>query len=135
MIKKPYIYLGTPYCFRTKSKEIGVNKPDFSETDKKVRIERFEKVSEVAAKLFNAGFWVFSPISMTHPIAQYMEDAGVFSSWEKFDYFMLSQCDMMFALCIDGWELSDGLQKEITFARQNGIPVIYIDEHLTIREV
>jgi hypothetical protein len=48
---------------------------------------------------------------------------------------MLSQCDMMFALCIDGWELSDGLQKEITFARQNGIPVIYIDEHLTIREV
>jgi hypothetical protein len=30
--------------------------------------------------------------------------------------------------------ISNGLQKEITFARQNGIPVIYIDENLTIRE-
>jgi nucleoside 2-deoxyribosyltransferase len=134
-MKQPYIYLGTPYSFKSKSKEIGANKPDTSEMDKKVRIERFEKVSEVAAKLFNSGFWVFSPISMSHPIAQYMKGHDTFEVWEAFDYFMLSQCDMMFVLCVDGWKISNGLQKEITFARQNGIPVIYIDENLTISEM
>lgn len=131
---KPLIYLATPYCYRPKSKEIGVNKPDTAEKDRQIREERFEKVSEVAAKLFNSGFDVFSPISMSHPIAKYMENAGQFDAWEEFDYRMLLLSHMLFVLCVDGWKESDGVTKEIRFAKEQGIPVVYIDEDLQILE-
>jgi len=131
---KPLVYLATPYSWKSKSKEIGVNKPDIKEKDRQVREERFEKVSEVAAKLFNAGFDVFSPISMSHPIAKYMENAGQFEAWEEFDYRMLLLSHILFVLCVDGWKESDGVTKEINFAKEQGIPVVYINEDLQILE-
>ena len=131
---KPLIYLARPYSYRPKSKEIGINKPDIKEKDRQVREKRFETVSEVAAKLFNL-FDVFSPISMSHPIAKYMTNAGQFDAWEEFDYRMILMCHMVFVLCIDGWKDSDGVEKEINFAKGQGIPVIYIDEDLKILEV
>jgi nucleoside 2-deoxyribosyltransferase len=131
---KPLVYLGTPYCYRPKSKEIGINKPDTKEKDRQIREERFEKVSEVAAKLFNSGFDVFSPISMSHPIAKYMENAGQFDVWEEFDYRMILLSHMLFVLCVNGWKDSDGVAKEINFAKEQGIPVIYITEDLQILE-
>jgi len=131
---KPLVYLGTPYSWKSKSKEIGINKPDTSEKDRQTKEERFETVSEVAARLFNSGFDVFSPISMSHPIAKYMTNAGQFDAWEEFDYRMILMCHMVFVLCIEGWEDSDGVSKEINFAKGQGIPVIRINEDLQILE-
>ena len=124
------IYLATPYSYKTKSKEIGANKPDFEEINQRVMKERFEKVSEVAAKLFKAGFFVFSPISMSVPIAKHLKDTDDFSFWEDFDYTMITKCGMVMVLCIDGWKESEGVAKEINFAASKEIPVMFISEDL-----
>jgi len=132
---KPLVYLATPYSWKPKSKEIGVNKPDTKEKDKQVREERYEKVNKVSAKLLLSGFWVYSPISMTHPIAQYIpEEKDCYDLWIPLDLNLLLKCDLVFVLCIDGWKESDGVTKEINFAKEQGIPVVYINEDLQILE-
>jgi hypothetical protein len=45
---------------------------------------------------------------------------------------MLNRCDVLFVLMLPGWIDSDGLQGEIAFAKQKGMPIIYIDEDLKI---
>lgn len=115
---KPVIYLATPYSstVASQSKELAATKPDYD--DKEIREKRFKKVNEVAAKLWNAGFWVMSPISMTHPIAEEGYLKKDFSEWEQFNYYQVSVCHMVFVLCIDGWDKSVGVAKEIAFAQK-----------------
>lgn len=127
------VYLALPYSeTKDKSQELSSTKPDYDTSG--VKEERFKKANEVAAKLFKAGFWVVSPISMSHPIAKEGNIKGTFSEWEQFNYFQISTCHMVFILCIDGWDTSEGVAKEATFAQNNGIPVIKIDENLKILE-
>jgi hypothetical protein len=134
MQKKLVIYLATPYSLVIKSKEIGINRPDYSEQDKQIRLKRFEAVNEVANKLKNVGFAVISPISQSHPIAVQCDVEGTFETWADMDYNIILRCDIVFVFCQDGWERSEGVQQEIAFARQNNIPVIFIDEELRLLE-
>jgi len=134
MQKKLVIYIATPYSLVVKSKEIGINRPDYSEQDKQLRIKRFEAVNKVAADLIKKGFAVISPISQSHPIAVQENIEGTFNTWADMDYNIISRCDMMFVFCQDGWDKSEGVMKEIAFARQNNIPVIFIDEELRLLE-
>ena len=39
---------------------------------------------------------------------------------------------MVIVLCLPGWKESEGAQKEIAFAKQQNIPVIYIDSEMRI---
>ena len=135
MNKKLVVYLATPYALKIKSKEIGVTRPNYSEQDKELRQQRFEAVNELAGKLIKAGFAVISPISQSHPIAIQGDFTGTFDEWADVDYNLISRCDMVFVFCQDGWEISEGVQKEIAFAMANKIPVILIDKDLKILEV
>ncbi|MCP4566066.1 MAG: DUF1937 family protein [FCB group bacterium] len=105
------IYLASPY----------------SHDDSDVRERRFNEVCRVAAKLMKGGEFVYSPIAHTHPIAQFGLP-GDWSYWEVFDTLMLSKCDRMFVLMIDGWFESKGVQAEIRIAEKRGIPIKYIKE-------
>ena len=134
MQKKLVIYLATPYSLEVKSKEIGIHKPNYSEQDKQLRIKRFKAVNKVAADLIKKGFAVISPISQSHPIAVQENIEGTFDTWADMDYNIISRCDMVFVFCQDGWDKSEGVMKEIAFARQNNIPVIFIDEELRLLE-
>lgn len=134
MRKKLVIYLATPYSMVVKSKEIGINRPDYSEQDKEIRIKRFEAVNKVAAELIKKGFAVISPISQSHPIAVQENIEGTFDTWADMDYNIISRCDMVFVFCQDGWDKSDGVEKEAIFAKQNKIPVFRIDKELRILE-
>ena len=134
MKKKIVVYLATPYSLVVKSKEIGINRPDFSEIDKEIRLKRFEAVNEVSAKLIKAGFAVISPISQSHPIAIQTNMEGTFETWADIDYNIILRCDMVMVFCQDGWKESIGVTNEIIFAHQNNIPVFYIDEELRILE-
>lgn len=134
MQKKLVIYLATPYSLVVKSKEIGINKPNYSEQDKQLRIKRFKAVNKVAADLIKRGFSIISPISQSHPIAVQENIEGTFDTWADMDYNIISRCDMVFVFCQDGWDKSEGVMKEIAFARQNNIPVIFIDEELRLLE-
>ena len=133
MNKKIVAYLVSPYSFTNKSKEIGLSRPDYSDDDKRIRQERFEKVNDAAGKLMQAGFAVISPISQSHPIALQCNLPGKFDNfWANIDYNLILRCDMVIVLCLPGWKESEGVQKEIAFAKQQNIPVIYIDSEMRI---
>lgn len=132
MNKKLVIYLATPYSLQIKSKEIGLSKPSYFEQDIEIRIKRFEAVNDVAGKLIKAGFAVISPISQSHPIAIQGDFEGTFEEWADMDYNLITRCDMVFVFCQDGWERSEGVQKEAAFAVANKIPVFKIDKDLKI---
>ena len=119
-------YLATPYTFQSKSKEIGMSKPDNSEQAREVEQQRYETVTEVAAKLYQIGITPISPITQAHPIRK---DHGLeksFDFWAEHDFNMILRCDMVLVLMQNGWQDSPGVQQEVQFAKQNNIPVIYI---------
>jgi hypothetical protein len=46
--------------------------------------------------------------------------------WMDFCIALLSKCDRMVVAKIPGWEESKGVQAEIRYAQDHGIPVEYI---------
>ncbi len=81
----------------------------------------------------------FSPITHTHPIAVHCKLPGYWQFWAAYDRCMLSRCDELWVLCIDGWRTSNGVTAELKIARETGMPIHYVvpahpDEY-TITEI
>ena len=112
MKKKNFIYLAVPY----------------SHKDPKVREERFKKANAVASDLIKRGNLVFSPISHSHPIAQEGALPIDWSFWKVFDYKLLSICDELIVYCLDGWEESTGVQREIELAEAMELRISYTQD-------
>jgi nucleoside 2-deoxyribosyltransferase len=87
---------------------------------------RFEAANCAAARLIGAGEIVFSPISMTHPIAMVMGN-HLSADWYAFDEAFMERCDGMAVLLLDGWEESLGVAREIAWFEARGLPIRYID--------
>ncbi len=99
----------------------------YSHKDRAVIVERFNAVNKVAAKLMASGQYVFSPISHTHPIADAGDLPRGWEFWDGYDRVMISACDKLIVLQLDGWKESIGVQAEIKIATELGIPIEYID--------
>lgn len=126
------IYLDAPYSYKSKSNEIGLSRPDNSEKEKKVKEERFYKVSAVAAKLYKAGFTVLSPLTETHLLHRDHGLDGDFEFWQKHNFEMIDRVDMVMVLTLPGWKESNSVQAKMEFARQRGKLVVFINEDLQI---
>jgi hypothetical protein len=111
MALKPLTYLACPY----------------SHADRAVRIARFNAANKAAGDLMKRGHIVFSPISHTHPIAEECELPKGWDFWESFDRAYLSASKLMVVLCLDGWQTSTGVTAEIGIAREQGIPIEYME--------
>jgi len=105
MDKKPLIYLASPY----------------SHEDASVRQERYEIVSRVTALLISRGYVVFSPIAYSHPLNERI-DIPV-EDWYRFDRSILEACQELWILTIRGWMFSNGIAKEIQWAKAKGMPI------------
>jgi hypothetical protein len=99
----------------------------YSHPDPSVRIERFEAVARAAAKLMAEGYLVFSPIAHSHPIAHLGGLDGDWDRWEEFDRAMLSRCQSVIVLQLDGWSESRGIRREIMIAEELGLEVTFLD--------
>jgi len=108
LLKKPLIsYLCAPY----------------NHSDPVVRKNRYDLITETAAKLIEEGTFVFSPITHNVPI----RDVGNMTCWDDwchYDLTMLSLCKQLIVLKIPGWEESKGVQAELAFAMEKDIPII-----------
>jgi len=112
--KKEIIYLASPYT----SPITGL------------RTQRYSLVTEVAAHLIRKGDIVFSPITMTHPIDQFMAgaDATLGSDyWVDFDEAFMEFCSEMLILKIPGWDESSGVRREIDFFQQATKPIHFVE--------
>jgi len=97
----------------------------FNHPDPLVREQRFQAASRAAAALVRAGVTVFSPIAHSYPIALH----GVPTTWEywaRVDCELLSKCDVLAVLMLPGWDNSAGVQAEIAWAQELGLPIVYL---------
>ena len=105
------IYLSSPY----------------SHADPDRMAERFLAVCKVAGILIGRGVHVFAAISHSHPIAL-AGDLGLgWEFWKGFDLDMLTRCDELWVVDMDGWRESVGVGEEIAWAKQNDKPVRLVD--------
>ena len=105
------IYLASPY----------------SHESQHVRAMRWDQVCRAAGALIASGSHVFSPIAHSHAIATAGNLATDFDAWRSFDLKMLAVCDELVVLKLDGWQESEGIQSEIQYAIDFGMPVSYMD--------
>lgn len=103
-----FIYLGTCY----------------SHPVERVRQLRYAAVNDFAARLLMDGIPVFSPISQSHSIADYMEPERRMDHafWMRADLPLLGAAAGLLVFCMPGWEQSRGLKEEMEFAAANAIP-------------
>lgn len=99
----------------------------YSHPDKQVRHRRFEIVNKVAADLMRQGEIVFSPISHSHVIAVENDLPTDWDYWKKSCMEFVTRSDKVVVVCVDGWKESTGVQAEIKIAKQNNIPIEYIN--------
>ena len=95
--------------------------------DPEIRQGRYELVTELAGVYEARGVRVFSPITHSHPIEQQSGVHRDHSYWMPIDLKVLSICDQLDVLMLDGWRESEGVSQEIEFAEERGIHITYLD--------
>jgi hypothetical protein len=108
------------------SKKIYLAGP-YSHDDEKVRIGRFEQLNKIASVFMAEGYFVYSPISHTHPIAMAGSLPLGWDYWEKYDTAFIEWSDELHVAMIPGWMESKGVQAEIKIAEKLGKPVKFIE--------
>lgn len=91
-----------------------------------IRAQRFDAVTKVAGRLMARGYFVFSPITHTHPMAlAWGLDKG-YEFWQDYNREMLNRSDALWILMIDGWQDSVGVKNEWQHAKATGKEVEWL---------
>lgn len=104
------IYLASPYTAE----------------DEAVKEDRYDAVCRCAANLIGQDYLIFSPIVHSHPLVPH----GLPSSWKfwkRYDTLMISLCDELWVLKLDGWIGSKGVQDEIKIAMDLGKRIRFVE--------
>ena len=82
----------------------------------------FQLANEVAALLIKEGNIVFSPISMSHPIATIGKLKGDWETWKKIDFEFIKWCDDVVLINFDEEAVKNsiGVQDELRYAKEIG---------------
>jgi len=97
----------------------------YSDESYDVKLQRYKAANRALAQLSMGGFFVFSPISMCHQAAQDHDLPGDFEYWSDLDLVMLSRCDCLLVLKVEGWNKSYGVVSEIAMAKAMRMPILY----------
>lgn len=103
------VYLAAPYTHK----------------DPNVIEERMRQFYAVDAHLISQGIFTVSPL-LKDPIVQQYDIPGTWDYWKNYSHALLSVCNKMIVITIDGWEESVGVQAEIEIATNLNIPIEYM---------
>lgn len=92
-----------------------------------VQKERYEKAMEFCAVATKNKLIVYSPVVHWHPISVRYGLPGDAAFWHKHNMEILRHCARMIVLKLQGWEVSKGVQSEISIAETLMIPIDYIE--------
>lgn len=98
----------------------------YSDPDPKVREARLIIVTQIAYNLMRQGIHVYSPLTHNIPINQ-LGVHGNWMTWKDFDHTMLVKCGRLIVLKLPGWEKSQGVAAEIACAKENGLPIEWME--------
>lgn len=90
----------------------------------------FDLANKEAAKLINEGHFVFSPISMSHPISKLGGLDGSWDTWKELDMEFIRWCDEVHVINFNdlATKNSVGVNDEVKYAKEIGKEVIYIQK-------
>jgi len=91
---------------------------------------RTELATKKTAELMQLGYNVFSPLTHSDPVADFISEENRTSHefWLERDFDIIKRCDELWVYCLPQWDKSYGISKEIEFAKENNIPIKYIKE-------
>lgn len=105
------IYIASPYNHKQDS----------------IRIQNYEKVSNLVAKLVSEGYVALSPITYGHTLLDFHQMPYDWEFWSNFCISFLDKSDELWVYKMDGWDKSRGVEEEIQYALDNKIPIKYIE--------
>lgn len=97
---------------------------------------RYKKVCQVAAKMLSEGKYVFSPILHNHPInleTNFKLTRDNF--WLGFDLNILSRCNELVIVEMQGWKSSVGIREEAQFALKKGMKIYLTKNGIDFHEL
>lgn len=103
----------------------------YTHADPLIRVERFTKLTQVAADLVKQGCIVYSPITHTHPLDLcFVRDGVELSSdfWVDFDETFMAVCTEMLVVKLPGWDKSSGVRREMAYFQRHGLPVNFLED-------
>lgn len=106
-----FIYLASPY----------------SHNDFNTRYNRYTQAAEAVVEVSRTGVPIYSPIVHWHSIATEQGLPYDAHFWRGQNEPLITACDELWVLCLDGWRQSKGIELEKDFARGLGRTV----RHLT----
>mgnify|MGYP001427324292 CR=1 FL=1 len=108
---RPLTYLVAPYTSKYSS----------------VKSIRYHKTNQAAAYLIKQGYNVFSPISHSVVISEYIDEPNDSSFWVELDLAFLPFCQSVHVLTLPGWDVSSGVARELGEAKRLGLEIFYLD--------
>ena len=70
-----------------------------------------------------------TPLFMHEVVRRYKMEQS-FDFWESYCFDILSRCDSMIVIMLDGWKDSRGVHSEIDYCKNNGIPISYLNVNI-----
>ena len=102
----------------------------YTHKDPVVMQDRFEFLTKVAVNLVSLGYFVFSPITHSHPLNLKL-NIYEFAHWRSYDLIMIAEwADEVWVVPIDGWQESTGVIDEIRFTKEIGKLAIVLPQLL-----
>lgn len=105
-----YWYLGSPYSKYPRGHQ-----------------KAFEDVAAIAGYLMQHGWWIFCPITHSHPIVEHAGSADTYENWIGLDQILLRNAIGLIVAGLEGWKESRGLIQEIRWALEMGQRVLFFD--------
>ena len=105
-------YLGQPYWHE----------------DKGVRKIRTDAAAKTVAYLMKAGYRVFSPITHSALVRDYVpaDQQACHDFWLSYDKTLFDKCDFLLILPLEGWRESRGLAEEMGWAMASPKPILQL---------
>jgi len=100
----------------------------YSNSSRVYREYRVKTSTEASAKLLKAGYLVFSPLTMTHPICLCGDFEGCYETWRELDEsYIQFWATEIWVLGISGWQYSVGCFQECKFGASLGKPIMLLN--------
>lgn len=99
----------------------------YSDPDRRVVAERIRQFCLKAVEIEKAGYYHVTSGLYNHLLLQYSDLPGDWSFWGSYSETLLRKADLVYVLCLPGWQQSIGVQEEIRIAHEANIPVVYLD--------
>lgn len=102
----------------------------YSHPDPAIRAANFQRANKLAAWAMMQGHCVFSPISHSAPIAEYLPSELLldFEWWQAQDQPLLRLCDAIWVCPPEAALTSRGVAAEVAEAMRLNIPIRYVSE-------